>query len=211
MKKMALLTAVTFLIMIVLGSTAMAKENPSSTPVGLAQQLKREGLSGVGNPVDEAKRNALELASLISVGYVASNSLTPCTAGKPGFMDFDAYGVPVRNSNGELLGSVTDILMSKSDHENALAVINIGSSSDYRERLWYGDSGGLTLVPMAALKFSETKSGGPQFVLNSTEAKLEAAPPFDATKIDNSQYDIELYRHYGLQPYWAEECVPHGK
>lgn len=204
MEKVVSLTVVTFLIMMVSGPMTMAKQNPSSTPVGPAQQSKPEKSSGMGNTVDEVKRDAFALASLLSVGYVASHSLTPCSTGKPGFMAFDTYGVPVRNSNGELLGSITDILMSKSDHENALAVINIGSSSDYGERLWYGDSGGLTLVPMAALKFSETKSGKLEFVLNSTEAKLEAGPLFDATKIDNAQYDIQLYRHYGVQPYWTE-------
>lgn len=101
--------------------------------------------------------------------------------------------------------------MSKRDHDNAFAVINIGSSSDYPERLWYGDSRGLTLVPMAALKVSETKSGKLDIVLHSTEAKLEAAPLFDATKIDNPQYETHLYRYYGIQPYWAEECSVHGK
>lgn len=211
MKRVVSLTVVTFLIMMLFGSMAMAKQNSSSTPVGPGQQSKLEKFSGVGNTVDEVKRDAFALASLLSISYVAANSSATCSPEKRGFMAFDTYGVPVKNSEGELLGSITDILMSKSDHENALAVINIGSSSDYSERLWYGDSGGLTLVPMTALKFSETKSGKLEFVLNSTEAKLEAAPLFDATKIDNSQYDIQLYRHYGVQPYWAEECVTRGK
>jgi ribosomal 30S subunit maturation factor RimM len=175
------------------------------------KESKLEKYDRMFEKVDEAKRDALELASLVSVGYVAANSLTKCSTEKHGFMDFDMYGVPVRNPEGELLGSITDILMSQREPDNVIAVLNIGSSSDYSERLWYGDSGGLTLVPMTALKFSETKSGKPEFVMMSTEAKLEAAPFFDATKIDNPQYDIQLYRHYGVQPYWTEECVPQGK
>ena len=211
MKKVVSLTVVTFLMLIVFGSMAMAKQDRSSTSVVPAEQSKLEKYSGMYEKVDVAKRDALALASLLSVSYVAAYSSATCSTGKPGFMAFDMYGVPVKNSDGEFLGSITDILTSNRDPHNALAVINIGSSSDYSERLWYGDSGGLTLVPMTALKFSETKSGKLEFVLNSTEAKLEAAPLFDATKIDNSQYDIQLYKHYGVQPYWAEECVPHGK
>jgi hypothetical protein len=64
---------------------------------------------------------------------------------------------------------------------------------------------------MAALKFPETRSGRLDIVLNSTEAKLEAAPLFDAIKIDNSQYEVQLYRYYGVHPYWTEECMVHGK
>ncbi len=183
----------------------------AGAPVGPSQESKIEKYNDTFEKIDEAKRDALQLASLLSVGYVAANSLTPCSPGERGFITFDMYGVPVRNSAGEFLGSITDILMSNENRENALAVINIGSASDYPERLWYGDSAGLTLVPMAALKFSEKQSGKPEFVLNSTMAKLEAAPLFDATKIDNSQYDIQLYRHYGIQPYWAEECATQEK
>ena len=211
MKKVVSLTVVTFLMMMVFGSMAMAKQDRPSTSVVPGQKSKLEKYSGMYEKLDVAKRDALALASLLSVSYVAAYSSATCSTGKPGFMAFDMYEVPVKNSNGQFLGSITDLLTSNSDPHNALAVINVGSSSDYSERLWYGDSGGLTLVPMSALKFSETKSGGPQFVLNSTEVKLEAAPPFDATKIDNSQYDIQLYRDYGVQPYWAEECAAHGQ
>jgi len=205
MKKVVSLTVVTFLIMMVFGSMAMAKQNLSSTPVGPAHQSKMEKYSGMFKTIDEANRDAFAFASLLTVAYIGSDSYATCSPGKRGFIAFDMYGVPVKNSDGEFLGSVTDILVSKKDHDNAFVVINIGSSGEY------GDSGGLTLVPMAALKFPETRSGKLNIVLNSTEAKLEAAPVFDDTKIDNSQYDIQLYRDYGVQPYWAEECGTYGK
>jgi hypothetical protein len=210
MKKIALFTAFIFLGTVAFGSVVMAKTS-AYTPAAPMQGSKLEKYSGMFEKVDEAKRDAWELASLVSVAYAASSSSVTCSTAKRGFIDFDAYGIVVNNANGKLLGSVTDILVSRSDPDNTLAVVNIGSASDYPERLWYGDSAGLTPVPMTALKFSESTSGKPEFVLNSTESTLEAAPLFDATKIDNSQYDIQLYRRYGVQPYWAEECVTHGK
>ena len=211
MSKVVSLTVVSFLIMIGFSSAAMAKEKLAYPPAASARGSELEKYSGRIEKADEAKREAFALASLLSVSYAAANSLTKCSSGNPGFTAFDTYGVPVKNSEGEFLGSIADILMSNRDRENALAVINIGSASDYPERHWYGDSAGLTLVPMTALKFVETKSGKLEFVLDSTEAKLEAAPSFDATKIDDPQYDIQLYRRYGVQPYWAEDCVTHDK
>ena len=171
----------------------------------VGKESKLEKYNAMFEKVDEAKRDAFAFASLLSVAYIGSESSATCSPGKRGFIAFDMYGVPVRNSDGEFLGSITDILMSKRDHDNAFVIINIGSSSEY------GDSGGLTLVPMAALSFPETRSGKLGIVLNSTEANLEAAPPFDDTKIDNSQYEIQLDRYYGVQPYWTEECMAHGK
>ncbi len=211
MRKIVLFTAIIFLATVAFGPMAMAKEKSACTPAGFAQEFKLEKYGRMFEKVNEAKRNAFAIASLLSAGYVAVNSYETCSAGKNGFITFDMYGVPVKNSEGRLLGSITDIWMSERDHDNAFAVINIGSFSDYPERLWYGDSAGLTLVPMTALKISETRSGKLDIVLNSTEAKLEAAALFDATKIINPQYEIHLYRYYGIQPYWAEECPVHGK
>jgi len=211
MRKMLLLTLAIFLSTAVFGQIVMAKKESAYPPASSAQGSKLEKYTGMYEKVDEAKRNTLALASLLSIGYIAADSPVTCSTGKLDFMDFNAYGVPVRNSNGKLLGSTTDILMSRDNPDHAFAVVNIGSASDYTERLWYGDSAGLTLVPMAALKFSQTKAGRMEFVLPTTEAKLEAAPFFDATKIGNSQYDVHLYRHYGVQPYWTDECGAHGK
>ncbi len=188
------------------GGAAMANKKSGYIPAASTQGSKLGKYSGLEKN-DETQRNAFELASLLSIGYVASNSLTACSTGKTGFMDFDAYGVPVRSTDGELLGSITDIMVSNSDPENALAVINIGSDSDYTERLWFGDSAGLTVVPMTALKVSQGKLSQIEFVLNSTEAILEAAPPFDTTKMDSPQYDVQLYKYYGVEPYWTEECT----
>jgi len=205
MKKMVTLTVVGFFIMMAFGSIVVAREKTAYASAAPALGSKLEKYNGMFKTVDEANRDALALASLLSVAYIGSDSYATCSPGKHGFIAFDMYGVPVKNSDGEFLGSITDILMSKRDYDNAFVVINIGSSGEY------GDSGGLTLVPMAALKFPETRSGKLEIVLNSTEAKLGAAPIFDDTKIDNSQYEIQLDRYYGVQPYWAEECPAHGK
>jgi len=169
-----------------------------------ARQSELEKFSGMGNPVYGAKRDAFAFASLLGAAYTASNSFGTDSTGKSGFITFDMYGVPLKNAHGEFLGSISDIVLDKGDL-HAFALINIGSRGEY------GESGGLTPVPMVALKISQMKSGRLNIVLNDTEANLEDAPHFDATKIDNPQYEAEIYRYYGIQPYWTEKSVIYGK
>ena len=140
----------------------------------------------------------------LGAAYTASDSFGTGSTGKSGFITFDMYGVPLKNAHGEFLGSISDIVLDKGDL-HAFALINIGSRGEY------GESGGLTPVPMVALKISQMKSGRLNIVLNDTEANLEDAPHFDATKIDNPQYEAEIYRYYGIQPYWTEKSVIYGK
>jgi len=197
MKKMVSLTVVVFLGMVVFGSMAMAKQNPPSTPIGPAQQSKLGKFSVASDTVDEAKKEGFAFASLLSAAYVASNSLAIDSREKGGFVTFNMCGVPLKNADGEFLGSISDIVLDKRDL-HAFALVNIGSHEEY------GESEGLTLIPMVVLKISEMKSGRLNVVLNSTETNLEYAPDFDATKIDNPQYETEIYRYYGVQPYWTE-------
>jgi hypothetical protein len=187
MRKM-LLFAVTFLTIVAFGSMVMAKQRAASNPVVSSQESKLEKSS--------AGRNTLAYASLMTVGFVASNWYAVGPEGNGGFMTFDMFGVPIKNPAGEFLGSITDILMDDTGH-NVFAITNIGSHYEY------GESGGLTAIPIAALKISETKPSKIHSVLNSTEMKLETAPIFDPTKIDNPRYEAQIYKYYSIQPYWT--------
>ncbi len=169
-----------------------------------ARQSELEKFSGMGDTVYGAKRDAFAFASLLGAAYAASNSFGTDSTAKSGSFTFDMYGVPLKNAQGEFLGSISDIVLDKGDLR-AFALINIGSRGEY------GESGGLTPVPMVALKILQMKSGRLNIVLNDTEANLEDAPYFDAAKIDNPQYEAEIYRYYGIRPYWTEKSVVYGK
>ncbi len=158
----------------------------------------------------EKKMNKIFLVAfvmLLSVSFVALSSYAKgikSSAGKGGFLTFDSsdlIGAPVKNSHGQFLGLISEVLIDNMGHAE-FAVINHGSYEKY------GSSGRFTPVPIAALKISETRSGQFKVVLNSSEAKLEAAPFLDPTKTDNPQYEADIYRYYGIQPSWTEEGEP---
>jgi len=187
MRRMVLFI-VTFLTMVAFGSMAMAKQRPASNAVVSSQDSKLEK-SSVG-------KDTLAYASLMTVGFVVSNWYTTGPEIKGGFMTFDMFGAPIKNQAGEFLGSITDIFVGMTGHD-VFAITNIGS------HYGYGESGGLTAVPITALKISETKPSKIHIVLNGPEMELRNAPIFDPTKIDNPRYEAQIYQYYGIQPYWT--------
>ena len=124
------------------------------------------------------------------------------TIGKGGFMELNSpnlVGASVKNSHGELLGIVNEILVDSGGH--AFAVVNHG---DYD---LYGEGGVNTPVPFEALRFSQTKSGNESVVFKMEQMDrehLDFAPFLDPTKTNNRQYEANIYEYYGLQPYWTE-------
>ena len=182
-----MITVAAFVAAVAFGSIVMAKEKSNSSMQGSKLEM-------VG-----PQRDVLAMGSLLSAGYVVVNSYETCSLGKNGFVTFDMFGVPVESPDGDILGSVRNIMLNERDYDDAFAVINIGSSR-----------GRLIPVPMTALEISETQSGKLDIVLNSTKAQLEAAPLFDAAKIDSPRYETHIYGYYGIQPYWTEECSVRG-
>jgi hypothetical protein len=180
---------VTFVAIVAFGSVAMAEQGTAS------RIFTSPKVSGLEN--SSAGSNVLTYASLMTVGYAVSNWYVISPVRNGAFMSFDMYGVPVKNRSGEFLGSVRDMMMGDTGR-GVFAITDIGSHHKYSK------NGGLTAIPVAALKVSETKSGKVYLVLNSTETKLEYAPIFDPAKIDNPQYVADIYKYYGIQPSWTE-------
>jgi len=139
------------------------------------------------------------LVLLLSFG-LASGAYARGHMGKAGFMTFDTFdliGAPVKNTRGELLGLVSWVEVDSAG--DAIAIINHGSDA------YYGDGGGYTPVPIKALRISEPTAGHLAVVLNSNDKKLESAPAYDPTRDNDRPYETQVYRYYGLQPYWTEE------
>ena len=141
----------------------------------------------------------LGLVLLLSLGLVYGVHARS-HMGKSGFMTFstfDLIGAPVKNQRGELLGLVSWVEVDSAG--DAIAIVNHGPDA------YYGDGGGYTPVPIKALRISEPAAGHLTVVLNSNEKKLESAPAYDPTRGHDRQYETQVYRFYGLQPYWTEE------
>lgn len=136
---------------------------------------------------------------LLGFGLVASGSFA-ASLGEKSLKTFDTMkliGVAVRNPNGEILGLVNEIIVDSGGR--AFAIVNHG---DYD---LYGEGGVNTPVPIAALKISERQSGKERIVLNTDAEHMVFAPYYDPTKVNDRQYEANVYSYFGVSPYWTEE------
>jgi hypothetical protein len=134
------------------------------------------------------------LISLFSFGYMVANSYAtePMTKGssKP-YEASKLVGTPVRNLQGEYLGRVSDFIINKD--RIAFGILSHGG--------FLGMGGKLVAIPFGALSYEHT---GGYFALDISRERLESAPEFDRTRFASPTWAEDVYRFFGLQPYWTE-------
>jgi hypothetical protein len=141
----------------------------------------------------------LVLVTFLSLSLVVSSLYARSAMGKRGFNIFDSkdlIGAPVKDSRGQLLGIINEVMVDSRGH--AFAVVNHGDDD------LYGEGGVNTPVPFEALRIYRTKSGAESAVFTMDAEHLDFAPFLDSTKIGNRQYEADIYGDYGIQPYWTE-------
>jgi hypothetical protein len=141
----------------------------------------------------------LALVSLLSIGLLGSGSYAATMGEDSAFSNsFDLIGGSVRDSHGEYLGVINQVLIDSGGH--AFAVINHG---DYD---LYGESGVNTPVPFEALHISQGMSSPENIVFTMDTEHLDFAPYLDPTRPVDRQFEADVYRYYGIQPYWTENA-----
>jgi ribosomal 30S subunit maturation factor RimM len=138
------------------------------------------------------------LISFLSLGLVASRSYAAGAPGRSGFMIFnssDLIGVLVKNSHGELMGIIDEVRVDSAGH--AFAVVNHG---DYD---LYGEGGVETPIPFEDLQILKSKAPLDTVILKTDMEHLDFAPYLDPLKMENRQYEANIYEYYGIQPYWT--------
>jgi hypothetical protein len=114
------------------------------------------------------------------------------------FNSSDLIGAPVKDSHGELMGIVNEVMVDSGGH--AFAVINHG---DYNLT---GPGGINTPVPFEELRISQKKGGQDTIVLKTDMEHLDFAPYLDPLQTYGRQYEANIYEYYGIQPYWTRSC-----
>jgi hypothetical protein len=140
----------------------------------------------------------LALVSFLSLGLVASSSYASGTMGRSGFMMFnssDLVGAPVKDSHGELMGIVNEVMVDSGGH--LFVIVNHG---DYDMT---GPGGINTPVPFQELRIYRAKTGQDTVVLKTDMEHLDFAPYLDPFKMDSRQYEANIYEYYGIAPYWT--------
>jgi sporulation protein YlmC with PRC-barrel domain len=142
----------------------------------------------VGSERRDTKENATNLAS----GSHRRRVLSAATL----------KGDRVRNSAGEDLGKIEDIMLDIPTGRIAYAVLSFGGF------LGIGDK--LFAVPWRKLRVDE---GEHQFILDVDRATLEKAPGFDQSSwpdMADPEFGTAVHQHYGTTPYWQHDITDAG-
>jgi hypothetical protein len=164
----------------------------------MAPEIGAKSINKGGEKMNKAMF-MLALVSLLSVGLMASTSYAAGTTGRSGFMMLDSYnliGAPVKDSHGELMGIVNEVMVDS--RGNAFAVINHG---DYD---LYGSGGVNTLVPLQELRISPSASGRDIVTLKMDMEHFDLAPYLNPARKETRQEEANIYEYYGIQPSWSQ-------
>ena len=103
-------------------------------------------------------------------------------------------GDRVRNSAGEDLGKIEEIMIDIPTGQIAYAVLSFGG--------FLGMGNKLFALPWESLTVNERDH---EFVLDVDKKTLQAAPGFDKDNwpdMTNEQWGSQVYAYYGYKPYW---------
>jgi sporulation protein YlmC with PRC-barrel domain len=105
-------------------------------------------------------------------------------------------GDSVRNSAGEDLGKIDQIMIDIPSGRVAYAVLSFGGILKIGNKLF--------AVPWSALSVDEDEKC---FVLEVDQRMLETAPGFDKNNwpdMADVTWGSQIFKHYGITPYWEE-------
>ncbi len=102
----------------------------------------------------------------------------------------------VKNSAGEDLGKIEDLMIDTDSGRVAYAVLSFGGFLKVGNKLF--------AIPWQALRLDSVNK---QFVLDIDKSVLEKAPGFDKDNwpdMADPTFGTKVYKHYGYKPYWED-------
>lgn len=137
----------------------------------------------------------IALAIVFSFGYTVTNSYAstePMAKGLDSPYEVRMLtGSSVVNAQEEYLGTIHDFVIDNG--RISFAILSHGG--------FLGIGRKLVAIPFGALSYDSTQR---YFVLDISRDKLESAPTFESTDLTNRKWAEDVYRFFGLQPYWTE-------
>jgi len=116
-------------------------------------------------------------------------------------------GSDVKNLQGETLGEISDLVVDQGGHV-AFAIVSHGGLGGFWIKGEYTVPPKKIAVPFQAFKFDPQ---GRHATLDITKERLASAPSFDKGILNNRDSAAEVYRYFGLQPYWGEVMGRHSR
>jgi sporulation protein YlmC with PRC-barrel domain len=125
-----------------------------------------------------AERNATSLIKLSDSDHMLANALE------------DIRGLKVRDSDGEDLGTVDDLLIDTDDHKVRMMRVEHGGILGIGAQALFIPVDAITGIADDAVQVGETRS------------RVAEAPQYDPKVIEEKEFYASLYEHYGYPPYW---------
>lgn len=105
-------------------------------------------------------------------------------------------GDAVRNSAGEDLGKINELMIDVPSGRVAYAVLSFGGFLGMGDRLF--------AIPWSVLKLDEDQKC---FILDVNKSVLEQAPGFDKDNwpdMSDTSWGAEVFTYYHARPYWSD-------
>lgn len=136
---------------------------------------------------------AAVLVLVLLSGYIAAKSVTHEMVSKSEETSevSKLLGTSIKNPQGENLGTITDVVPGP-ESPITFVVLSYWISDDMQKRV---------AVPLTALACN-----GKDCVLDANKDALDSAPNFvSEDDLGEPKLAGDIYRYFGLQPYWTEE------
>ncbi len=138
---------------------------------------------------------AVSLALAFSLAAVAVYASESSSQGwDRSYQTSEILGSPVMNHQGQYLGRVQDFVFDPDGHVTFTVIGN------WRWN-WRIINENSVAVPFTALTYDHQEK---HLVLDMSWEKLQSAPRFSKKELSDRQLAGEVYRYFGLQPYWTE-------
>ena len=99
-------------------------------------------------------------------------------------------GASVESKEGDHIAHINDFIINRDGHVVYVVFADVG-----------GTENKMVVVPLGTLSRKEEHL----FALHTTKEWLFASPAFDWSDVDSMRYAGDIYRYYGLEPYWEME------
>jgi len=108
----------------------------------------------------------------------------------------EILGVPVKNLQGETVGTVTDFIVDAQGRIGLIILIHGG---------FLGFNAKEAAVPFSSFRYEQADN---HLILDVSKEKMAAAPVFKRDDLSDPTRAESLYRYFGQQPYWSEGGEP---
>ena len=137
-------------------------------------------------------------------GFVFTNAYAGGRMSKDRFRSFETsklIGTMVKDPTGESVGTIRDFVLDSNGHIDFVILSHYLDDFNSEYIPYYPIPPETVAVPFSAITIKPDEKIA---ALKFSGSKLDFAPTFAKSDLNNRKWAENDYRYYGLQPYWTE-------